>query len=185
MFGSAIARFVNVNFRFSCPASARRRLASARALSMSGSNPASRFSSSSVAAHGEPGRCVAPTAFTEIARDNACAPERRSIARLSARRTRASSNGARSTLKATTIEMTFRKGRPFAAYLRLNGPRGGAARTKRITPSLLVDLDSAGRALGVEIVAFDDATVGRINEVLRSVGESELSDAELAPLRAA
>jgi uncharacterized protein YuzE len=88
-------------------------------------------------------------------------------------------------MKATTIEMTFRKGRPFAAYLRLNGPRGRAALTKRITPSLLVDLDDAGRALGVEILAFDEATVSRINDVLRSVGESELSDAELAPLRAA
>jgi hypothetical protein len=54
-----------------------------------------------------------------------------------------------------------------------------------VTPALLVDFDECGRALGVEVLAFDDKTVGRINEVLRSVGEPALTDAELAPLRAA
>ena len=85
----------------------------------------------------------------------------------------------------TTLEMTFRKGRRLAAYLRLDGPLGQAARTKKITESLLVDFDDSGRALGLEILSFDDDTVGRINDVLRSVGHPALSDAELAPLRAA
>lgn len=88
-------------------------------------------------------------------------------------------------MRATSIEITFRKGRPFAAYLRLHGPRTRVARTKQVTPSLLVDFDDDGRALGVEILAFDETTLGRINDVLRSVGESELTDAELKPLRAA
>jgi len=42
-----------------------------------------------------------------------------------------------------------------------------------------------GRALGLELLAFDEETVGRINHVLCSVGHPALSDAELAPLRAA
>lgn len=85
----------------------------------------------------------------------------------------------------TTLEMTFRKGRAFAAYLRLEGALAQAARTEKITESLLVDFDEDGRAVGVEILSFDDDTVGRINDVLRSVGHPALSDHELAPLRAA
>jgi uncharacterized protein YuzE len=86
---------------------------------------------------------------------------------------------------ATTIEVTFRKGRPFAAYLRLSGPRASVERTKQFTPSLLVDFDEAGRALGVEILGFDDDTLGRVNDVLRSIGGVSLSEQDLAPLRAA
>ncbi len=33
-------------------------------------------------------------------------------------------------MKATTLEVTFRKGRPFAAYLRLEGPAGFLARVR-------------------------------------------------------
>ena len=88
-------------------------------------------------------------------------------------------------MKATTLEVTFRKGKPFAAYLRLAGPRAKVARTKEAAPSLLVDYDDAGHALGLEILAFDDATVARINEVLVSIGHAALGDQELAPLRAA
>jgi uncharacterized protein YuzE len=88
-------------------------------------------------------------------------------------------------MKAVTLEITFRKGRPMAAYLRLGGPRAKAKRTKEYKPSLLVDYDEAGRALGLEILAFDEATVASINEVLVSLGHPALPDAELAPLRAA
>lgn len=61
-------------------------------------------------------------------------------------------------------------------------PRRGAAKA---TPSPLVDYDEAGRALGLEILSFDEATVARINEVLLSIGHAALPDQELAPLRAA
>jgi len=84
----------------------------------------------------------------------------------------------------TTLEMTFRKGRRLAAYLRLDGPLAQTARTKQVTESLLVDFDDQDRPLGVEILSFDEPTVERINEVLRSVGHPTLSDDELAPLRA-
>lgn len=88
-------------------------------------------------------------------------------------------------MKATTLEVTFRKGKPFAAYLRLEGSRAKVTRTKEAAPSLLVDFDEAGRALGLEILAFDDVTVARINEVLVSIGHRALPERELAPLRAA
>ena len=88
-------------------------------------------------------------------------------------------------MKATTLEVTFRKGRPFAAYLRLAGPRANVKRTKEAAPSLLVDFDEGGRVLGLEILAFDAATIARINEVLVSIGHAALPELELAPLCAA
>ena len=39
--------------------------------------------------------------------------------------------------------------------------------------------------LCLEILAFDAATVARINEVLVSIGHAALPEQELAPLRAA
>jgi len=85
----------------------------------------------------------------------------------------------------TTVEMTFRKGSRIAACLRLDGPVAHAVRTTKVTETLLVDFDDGGRALGLEILAFDEDTVGRINDVLRSVGHPALSDEELGPLGAA
>jgi Protein of unknown function (DUF2283) len=88
-------------------------------------------------------------------------------------------------VKTTTLEISFRKGKPFAAYLRLEGPRAHVTRTREVAPSLIVDFDDGGRALGLEILAFDVATIARINEVLVSVGHDALPEQELAPLRAA
>ncbi len=88
-------------------------------------------------------------------------------------------------MKTSEIQITFRKGRRFAAYLYLESSPRKAKRTKRFGPSLLVDFDEKGRALGVEILAFDEGTVNRINDVLASIGHPVLSPAELAPLRAA
>ena len=88
-------------------------------------------------------------------------------------------------MKSATILITFRKGKPLAAYLRLDGARASVARTKKITSSLLVDFDASGIALGLEILAFDARTIGRINRVLVSLGHDALADRELVPLRAA
>jgi hypothetical protein len=88
-------------------------------------------------------------------------------------------------MKAATIEITFRKGRRFAAYLRLEGPRANVTRTSEAAPLSLIDYDDDGRALGLEILTFDEETISRINEVLGSIGHPALSERELAPLRAA
>jgi microcompartment protein CcmK/EutM len=86
---------------------------------------------------------------------------------------------------ASTIQITFRKGRPLAAYLRIRGTTVKVARTKKVTSSLLVDFDDSGNPVGLEILAFDSATVGRINRVLVSLGQPALPKGDLAPLRAA
>ncbi len=87
--------------------------------------------------------------------------------------------------QARTVAVTFRKGVPFAAYLRLEVSRSARVHTREVTPTLLVDVDERGKALGIEILGFDAATLAQINDVLVSLGHAALSPAELAPLHAA
>src|SRR6266478_654012 len=77
----------------SAPASFNSRFASARDFSMSGQNPASFCSSSFVAASGDVGKTMPPTVCTLAILAISGAVCQRSIAKVSARRTRASSNG--------------------------------------------------------------------------------------------
>jgi hypothetical protein len=89
-------------------------------------------------------------------------------------------------MKAPLLEVTFRRGRPMAAYLRLvRTGHGTVKETKEVFPSLFVDLSETGKPLGVEILAFDARTLDRVNEVLGSLGYPVLSADELDPIRAA
>ena len=88
-------------------------------------------------------------------------------------------------MKTPMLEVTFRHGRPLAAYLQLESADRAVARTAEVAPSLLVDYDAAEAPLGLEILAFDEATLARINEFLASIGKRVLTSRELAPLRAA
>ncbi len=83
------------------------------------------------------------------------------------------------------LEITFQKGRPLAAYLHLTTARRKAAVTRELAPSLIGDFGKRGELLGLEILAFDRATLARINPVLVACGHPALPAKELAPLRAA
>ncbi len=88
-------------------------------------------------------------------------------------------------MSAPMLEITFRKGRPLGTYLHLSSARRKAGATRELAPSLLGDFDKRGGLLGLEILAFDKATIARINQVLVSCGYPALPAKELAPLRAA
>jgi hypothetical protein len=48
------------------------------------------------------------------------------------------------------LEVTFRQGRPFAAYLYLpRRPGEKSYRTRRIEPGLMVDFNRRGRPIGI------------------------------------
>ncbi len=84
------------------------------------------------------------------------------------------------------LEVTFRHGRPLAAYLYLpRRARDRSAKTRRAAPGLVVDLAVDGRPIGIEITAPSRVTVTALNRILRSFGLSPLTRADLAPLRAA
>ncbi len=84
------------------------------------------------------------------------------------------------------LEITYRRGRPLAAYLYL--PRGRRDRShhcERATAGLVIDFTRAGKPIGIEITAPTKVTVSSLNRVLRSLGIPPLTVADLSPLRAA
>ncbi len=83
------------------------------------------------------------------------------------------------------LEITYRKGRPLAAYLRLGTTGGRVAATRELAPRLIGDFDEAGQLRGLEILAFDANTLANINEVLAAHGAPAVPERELSPLRAA
>jgi len=84
------------------------------------------------------------------------------------------------------LEVTYRKGRPLAAYYSL--PRRPGQRVHHSRPveaGLVVDPDRDNAPLGIEITAPSVVTLAAINRVLRSLGLPALTRAEFGPLRAA
>jgi hypothetical protein len=88
-------------------------------------------------------------------------------------------------MKQRYLEVTFRKGKPFAAYLYL--PRGRDARISRTVHEghgVHVDLDGNGAPMGIEITAPAAVTVADLNAVLVKHGLTALDDEEWSPLAA-
>ncbi len=84
------------------------------------------------------------------------------------------------------LEVTFRHGRPLAAYLYLErAPEERSARSRRVEPGLVVDFAESGRPLGIEITAPDKLSLAAVNAVLSELGLAELAPADLSPLLAA
>lgn len=84
------------------------------------------------------------------------------------------------------LEVTFRRGRPLAAYYYLpRGAKDKSHRTKRIEPGLVIDFRRDGKPIGIEILAPEKLTLAAFNRVLRDLGFLPLKRADLAPLRAA
>jgi hypothetical protein len=83
------------------------------------------------------------------------------------------------------LEITFHRGCPKAAYVYISKVGRKATATRKLAPSLVGDFDKRGALLGLEIPAFDRATISRINRVLVACGSPALAPKELAPLRAA
>jgi uncharacterized protein YuzE len=86
-----------------------------------------------------------------------------------------------------SLQVTYRKGRAFAAYLHLSHPTGEkSAKTSASSDGLLVvDYGDSGRALGVEITAPQAVTLERLNELLADLGEPPMAEQDYKPVRAA
>jgi hypothetical protein len=83
------------------------------------------------------------------------------------------------------LEITYRQGKPFAAYLYLDRrPGDKSSRTER-HGSWLVDFTADGRAIGVEFTQVGTVDVAELNRVLAAGKQMALSSDDLIPLRAA
>ena len=89
-------------------------------------------------------------------------------------------------MKKPYLEVTYRDGKPLAAYFYLpRSARQKSVRTRRVEPGLIVDLAPNGHPIGIEITAPAQLTLAILNRVLRDLGCPPASRADLAPLRAA
>ena len=81
------------------------------------------------------------------------------------------------------LEVTFRNGKPLAAYYYLpRNPGDISARVEKHGSALLVDLTTDGRPIGIEIAVPALATVEAVNKILEIYGFPPIAAAELAPL---
>jgi hypothetical protein len=83
------------------------------------------------------------------------------------------------------LEITYRQGKPFAAYLYLNRlPGDKSARTER-HGSWIVDFAADGRAIGIEFTQLGSVDLSEVNRILIAAHQPAISGADLAPLKAA
>ncbi|HTE04612.1 MAG TPA: DUF2283 domain-containing protein [Planctomycetota bacterium] len=84
------------------------------------------------------------------------------------------------------LEVTFRRGRAFAAYYHLTDRASGKSfKSHRIEPGLVVDYARTGEPIGIEITAPSAITLTALNRVLRNLGATPMKRAEFQPLRVA
>lgn len=84
------------------------------------------------------------------------------------------------------LEVTYRHGRPLAAYLYLpRRPKDRSHRTEAAAPGIVVDFHRDGRPIGIEITAPGKVSLAGLNKVLRDLGLPPAKRADLAPLIAA
>jgi len=89
-------------------------------------------------------------------------------------------------MKHISLQVTYRKGRPFAAYIYLERrPGQKVVRSEEVAPEIVVDFDEDSQAIGVEIVSPDSTSVDEIFSVFDKLGLGRPDLSELAPLVAA
>ena len=90
------------------------------------------------------------------------------------------------TMQQSYLEVTFRHGRPLAAYLYLPREAGQTSHhTRRADHGLVVDFDANDTPIGIEITAPMAVSPAALNSVLSELGVDPIAPEELAPLRAA
>jgi hypothetical protein len=89
-------------------------------------------------------------------------------------------------MKNRYLEVTFRDGKPIAAYLYLPRQAGDvSARTERRESGLIIDFAADGRAIGIEITAPTRLSRAALDRVLAELHAEPATASELAPLLAA
>ncbi len=89
-------------------------------------------------------------------------------------------------MKNPYLEVTFRHGRPLAAYYYLSRRPGEKSyRTSKAEPGLVIDFNRRGKPIGIEITAPGKLSAVALNRTLRRFNLPPVKRADLAPLRAA
>src|SRR5437870_4841673 len=86
-------------------------------------------------------------------------------------------------MKQRFLEITYRKGKPLAAYFYVpRKPGDVSVRTEKQEAGLLIDYSADGKAIGIEISAPSKVTLEVINQALLAAKQDAAQADELAPL---
>lgn len=89
-------------------------------------------------------------------------------------------------MKLSYLEVTFRRGRPLAAYLYLPCESGDKSdHVVQAGSGLLVEYTADGKPIGIEITAPTQVGIMALNRVLAGLHAPALTHDDIAPLRAA
>lgn len=81
------------------------------------------------------------------------------------------------------LQVTYRNGRPLAAYLYLPRKVGDkSARSVKCEGGLVVDFAADGRPIGIEITSPKSTTLDHLNRALASANQSPIAAQEFQPL---
>lgn len=84
------------------------------------------------------------------------------------------------------LQVTYRRGRPFAAYLHLERkPDDRAARSEQSEHGIVIDFTADDRPIGVEFTAPAEVTLAILNGILTKLHQEPLVAEDLIPLAAA
>lgn len=89
-------------------------------------------------------------------------------------------------MKNRYLEVTYRHGKPFAAYLYLPRPYGArSVRTEKGGQGILIDYGENGSPIGIEITAPESTTITEVNQILDRLDAPPMPPEDLTPLPAA
>jgi len=85
-------------------------------------------------------------------------------------------------MSAVSLQITYRKGKPFAAYIYLaHQPGTKSTRTEQIGPELVIDYAADGLPLGIEVISPGFVTEEEIIAAFERLGLEPPPTDELAP----
>ncbi len=89
-------------------------------------------------------------------------------------------------MKQIYLEVTYREGRPYVAYLYLpSKPNEKRHKCRRVEPGMILDVNKEGKLIGIELTAPSMVTLDAVNNILKEYGLEPLKESDLAPLLAA
>ena len=84
------------------------------------------------------------------------------------------------------LQVTYQDGQPEIAYLSLSRKSGEkSVESERVEPEMVLDFNSEGKLVGIEILDPHEVSLEAINGILQKYGVSPLSEKTLAPIVAA
>ena len=83
------------------------------------------------------------------------------------------------------LQITYRRGKPFAAYLTIGGRSNRKVAASRECGPIVVDFDADENVLGFEIHTITPAAIERLKRELIALNLTDVSERELQPLIAA